>query len=272
MTPAAEQFQDETRPAFRVYVGSGFGVTVLEVAGDQVGGYALAHDCTAVDVAHAGDDVVAVATPETVLVGDHEAFEPTGFGAAVAVGGDPLLAASPDGEIGRLTDEGWDPVGTVPATVHAIDGDLLATDDGVFRVTEGGIEYVGLEDARDVSTVGIPHAATETGLYKLGAGWMTELEGAFTLVEGDPQSATGGVLKRAHAATAEQLFVYDGTEWGPWHIPVDAPVAGIGYGEAVYAVSEDGTFIAAADGEWRTRHLGLRDVTGLVVRPMEENA
>ena len=269
MTLAEDRIHDETRPAFRAYVTSGYGVTVLEVAGDRVGGYALAHECTAVDVADAGDGTVAVATPEAVLVGDHDDFEPSGFGEAVAVGGDPLLAASPDGEIARLTEEGWDEVGTVATDVRAIDGDLLATADGVYRVTEGGIEYVGLERARDVSTVGIPHAATATGLYKLGAGWMTEREGGFTLVTGDPNSARGGVLKRGHAATEEQLFVYDGSEWGPWHIPVDAPVAGIDYGEAVYAVSEDGTFITAMDGEWRTRALGISGVTGLVVRPME---
>lgn len=197
---------------------------------------------------------------------DEKAFVGTGFGPAVAVGGDPLLAASPRGDISRLVDGEWDPVGTLSADVNAIDGDLVATDDGVFRVTEGGIQHVGLERAADVSTAGIPHAATERGLFKLGAGWMAVAEGTFTLVEADDATADAGVLRRAHAATPDQLFVFDGESWGPWHIPVDAPVTGFGYDEAVFAVSEDGTLITAYEGEWQTRHLGLSGVTGIVVR------
>lgn len=198
--------------------------------------------------------------------GDEDAFVGTGFGSAVAVGGEPLLAASPGGNISRFVDGEWDPVGTLSAEVNAIDGDLIATDDGVFRVTEGGIQHVGLERAADVSTAGIPHAATERGLFKLGAGWMAVEEGTFTLVEADDATADAGVLRRAHAATPDRLYVFDGESWGPWHIPVGAPIAGIGYDEAVFAVSEDGTLITALGGEWQTRHLGLSGVSGIVVR------
>ena len=267
-----EPRDDEVDPACRAYVASGFGVTVLEVVGDRVEGYALVHECTATDVADAGDGSIAVATPETVLVGDRDGFEPSGFGAAVAVGGDPLLAASPEGDVERLDEDGWETVGTVETTVHAIDGDLVATADGVYQVRDTDLEYVGLEHVRDVSAVGSPLAATDTGLYELGPGWTKVEDGAFTLVTGDADSVEAGKLERGHAATDDRLFVLADGEWGPWHIPVGAPVVGIGYGEAVYAVSEDGTFITAMDGEWRTRSLGISGVTGLVVRPMEENA
>lgn len=271
MTLADERVEDESRRAFRIFVTSGYGVTALDVAGDRVDGYALVHDCTGLDVAAAGDNV-AVATSTDVLLGDEDGFEPTGFGPAVAVGGDPLVAAGPDGKIARLRSD-WEPIGRVDSDVAAIDGDLLATADGVFRLVDDEIDHVGLENATDVATAGTPHAATTDGLYKLGAGWMPVQDGSFSLVATDARTAAPGTLRRAHAATADRLFVFDGEEWQPWHIPVDAPIAGIDYGEMVYAVSVDGTFLAVEDDAWRTRALGLSDVTGLVVlEPGEENA
>lgn len=255
----------------RVVVGSRHGLTAIEVVDDEVRDYALVHEDAVRDLSRRPDGTVAAATEVDVVLGVEE-FEPTGFGPAVAVGGDPLLAAAPGGDIARFTGTEWEPIGTLSNRVNAIDGDLLATEDGVFRVTEGGIQHVGLDGAADVSTPGIPHAATDSGLYKLGAGWMTVEEGDFTLVSADPASAEAGVLGRAHAATPDQLYVYDGEEWGPWHIPVDAPMMGIGYADAVYAVSADGTLITATESEWRTRHLGLSGVTGIAVGYAEENA
>ncbi len=303
-TPEDESVSAGT--AVEAYVGSKHGVTAIEIVGDEVVEYALVHDCTTRDLTAMADGTVAVAASEDVFVevqedaealadeprtdgseteesrstedaanGEAEAdeedgaangFVETGFGSAVAVGGDPLLAASPSGDIAELIDGEWHPVGTLSTSVNAIDGDLIATGEGVFRVTEGGIQHVGLERARDISTAGVPHAATQRGLFKLGAGWMAVAEGTFTLVEGDVTTADAGVLRRAHAATPDQLFVFDGDSWGPWHIPVDAPVTGIGYDDAVFAVSEDGTLITATGGEWQTRHLGLSGVSGLVVR------
>lgn len=258
--------------AFRAYVASKHGITLVEVEDDEVTGYQLLHECTATDVAETADGRVAVATPKAVLLGDTDGFEATGFGSAVAIGGDPLLAASAKGHVAEYGDGEWERIGTLPGDVNAIDGDLLATGEGVFRVTDGGIQHVGLTRANDVSTPGVPHAATEAGLYKLGAGWMDAADGAFTLVSADPGSAEPGILGRAHAATREQLFVYDGDSWGPWHIPVGADIVGIGYADAVYALSEDGTLVTAKGEEWRTRSLGISGVTGLVVQAMEENA
>jgi hypothetical protein len=257
-------------PTIRAFVASKLGITRIEVAGDEVRGYALVEECTATDVTATADGRIAVATPQGVLLGDGEEFEASGFGAAVAVGGDPLMAASPKGHVGKLVDGEWERIASLGADVAAIDGDLIATDEGVFRVTADGVEHVGLDRATDVATAGVPHAAAQTGLYKLGAGWMKVADGPFDLVVTDATTVEAGVLRRAHAATPDQLYVYDGEEWGPWHIPVASPVVGIGYAEAVYAVSEDGTLISAKEGEWRTRSLGLSGVTGLVVQPLPE--
>ncbi|MFB6113142.1 MAG: hypothetical protein ABEJ58_03435 [Halodesulfurarchaeum sp.] len=267
MTASGERSGTQADSGVRVLVTSGFGVTVLDVAGDSVERYALVEDCTALDVTRVGSRV-AVATPDDVLVGDGSEFEESGFGPAVAVGGDPLLAADPSGNLSRLGVE-WESIGSLDTNVTAIDGDLVGTEDGVFRVVDGDVEHVGLSDVTDVAAGGIPHAATEDGLYKLGAGWMRVLEGSFTLVAAASESEE--TLRRAHAATAEELFQFDGEDWTRWHIPVDSPVAGIDYGESVYAVFEEGTMITVADGEWRTRSLGLRDVTGLLVMAGQED-
>lgn len=270
MSPAADR-DLEDGSAVRAFVASKHGITRIEVVDGEVRGYALVHECTARDLAATADGRIVVGTQTDVLFGDGQEFEGSGFGSAVAVGGDPVLAASPNGDIAGRIDGAWQPIGSLPASVTAIDGDLVATEDGVFRVTDGGIQHVGLDQAADVSTAGVPYAATASGLFKLGAGWMSALEGEFHLVTADPRTAEPGVVRRAHAATPEQLFVYDGDEWGPWHIPVDSPVVGIGYDQAVFALSEDGTLISARDGEWRTRSLGLSGITGLLVKP-EENA
>lgn len=272
MTPAADPESEADPAAFRAFVASRLGITVVEVADGEVVGYALVHDGTVNDVAETPDGSIAIATPNGVRIGDEEEFENTGFASVVAVGGDPLLAADAKGRVATRSDDGWDVIGSLPGEVNAIDGDLLATDEGVYQLSEDRLKHVGLEGAADVSAVGVPHAATQDGLYKLGAGWMHVAEGSFTLVCGDPTTAEPGILRRAHAVTPEQLFVYDGEDWGPWHIPVAEPITGMGYADAVYAVSADGTLITAKGGEWRTRSLGISGVTGLVVQPMEENA
>lgn len=272
MTPAAGPETGAGGTAFRAFVASRLGITVIEVEAEEVVGYALVHDGSVADVAETPAGSIAAASPNGVLVGDAEEFENTGFSSVVAVGGDPLLAADAKGKIARRTADGWTVIDSVPETVNAIDGDLIATDAGVYQLAEDRVKHVGLEGAADVSAVAVPHAATASGLYKLGAGWMHQADGAFHIVGADQPTAEPGVLERAHAATEDQLFVFDGEAWGPWHIPVAAPIRGIGYADAVYAVSEDGTLITAKGGEWRTRSLGVSGVTGLVVQPMEENA
>ncbi|MFC6766968.1 HVO_0234 family beta-propeller protein, partial [Natrinema soli] len=95
--------------------------------------------------------------------------------------------------------------------------------------------------------------------------WMAVLEGAFDTVGADPRSEPGRLV-RAHAVTDETIYEYapDDDAWRESDRSADS-VIGFGYGETTYAVTEKGTFLAASDGEWRTRTLGVRDVTGIAI-------
>ncbi|MFP9190092.1 hypothetical protein ACLI4Q_00275 [Natrialbaceae archaeon A-CW1-1] len=314
-----------------VYVATDVGVVRVLVSGTTVGEFGLLERCTARDIA-AGVDVLAVATDEDVLVcrletgggngvggedgdGDERStlsFEPTGFGPAVAVGvhQGAVLAADEDGVVARYELESetgstatgdWLPLeyGTdapAPSSVRSIAGDLLATDVGVFRDWDGRLEHAGLTDVRDVSAAGVPLAATAEGLYKLGNGWMKELDGSVDLVCADPVSEPGS-LARAHAVVADEWYVFaDGsasadassssagpsattttTASGEWTrveddeaISSSDPIAGVAYGEAVYAVTTTGTVLAADtasadDPSWRAHTIGISGVCGLAV-------
>ncbi|QCW01793.1 hypothetical protein [Natrinema pallidum] len=264
--------------ASTAYVTSEMGVVRVRVAGDTVGEFGLCERCHARDVAAIGDGV-AIATDDDVRVrtleggngtGD-ETFVGTGFGPAVAVGYDDrdLIAADPDGHIARRaagTDEWTTLENGSGATVRAIDGDLVGTDDGVSRVHGGRLEHAGLTAVRDVSAAGVPLAATVDGLYKLGNGWLELLGGSFETVAADPRSEPGR-LERAHAVADDACYEYpiDG-EWAQSERSNDA-IVGFGYGDTVYAVTADGTFLSASGGEWRTRLLGITDVTGIAVPP-----
>ena len=285
--------------ALEVYVASSIGVVRVRVADDTVGEFGLCDRCTARDVA-ATDDAVAIATDEDVRLlplerraddgatdggtRDDAAFVDTGFGPAVAVGADgsDVVAAGPDGDVARLvtpsSDSGvadaagreWTPLEDDDiATVRAIDGDFVGTDAGVYRVHEGRLDHAGLTDVRDVSAAGVPLAATADGLYKLGNGWMAVLEGAFETVAADPRSEPGR-LERASAVSGDAIYAYDPDDdaWLEYDRSTD-PIAGIGYGERVYAVTEGGTFMSATPedgtGRWRSQTIGVSGVTGLAV-------
>ncbi|WP_436929831.1 HVO_0234 family beta-propeller protein [Halosimplex halobium] len=248
------------------YLATGQGVATVRVSGDQVGRFGLAHRTAARDVATT-DGAVVVATDEAVLVGPDE-FESLGFGPAVAVGTDredDVLAADESGRVARYRDGEWTDLGTV-GDVRAIADGFVAAADGVHRVDGADLVNAGLDAARDVATVdGVPLAATDDGLYRLGNGWLREREGSFRVVAG------GG--DHAHAATADELFERDGEAWTAVDLPVDEQVVSVDYGECVYAVTAGGTFLVEADpettadgaGGWRSRSLGLPDVAALAV-------
>jgi hypothetical protein len=255
MSIEEKRVYDEKRGATAVFVATGTGLARVEVSDDLVGRFGLVERCAARDVAAVGDGV-AVATDEDVLVG-RETLSETGFGPATAVGvADGDLVAAGERGVARRRDGTWETVGDLP-DVRAVDGDLLAAAGGVYRLR--GLSHAGLDDARDVTAAGVPLAATADGLYRLGNGWMDELDGAFRTVASDG--------RRAHAATADALYARapGETDWTPGEVPADGTVVDVGYGERVYAVTGDSTFLVAAEDGWRTRSLGHPEVAALAV-------
>ncbi|USZ71113.1 HVO_0234 family beta-propeller protein [Natronosalvus halobius] len=286
--------------ATAAYVAAEMGVVRVLISGDAVGEFSLLERCTARDLA-AGVGWLAVATDEDVLVWDlsseseEPAFARTDFGPAVTVGirDETLLAADTSGRAGSLDLEAlavgdWrdlafaDAKASEEPTVRAADGDLLATDAGVYRLSGTRLAHAGLSAVRDVSTAGIPLAATADGLYRLGNGWMRDLEGAFDRVAADPLSDPGS-LARAHAL-GDAVYEHgaDGADSGAasengWR-RLEAPnpdLVDIAYGDGVYAVTEDGTVLVADSGRgpgtearWRPHPVGVRGVAAMVV-PLE---
>jgi hypothetical protein len=239
-----------------VLVASDAGLVRVDCSGGLVGEFGLLTREPARDVAAAGGRVAVAG--EDVLLGGADGLEPTGFGTADAVGfdGGDLLAAG-DGRVARYAEDAWTAVGEL-ADVRTIDGDLLAAASGVYRVA-GGLQPVGLDDAFDVSVGATILAATGSGLYALGNGWMEELSGPFHLVAGDGE--------RAHAAgDRDRLYARDGDGgWTPVDLPVEGRVAGVGCGERTYAVTGEGVVVIADGGGWRSRSLGLAEVRALAV-------
>jgi hypothetical protein len=240
-----------------VLVASEQGVVVVSLSGDRVGEFRLDHRTAARDVAATGDRR-AVATDQDVLAGG---YEPTGFGSAAAVGfdGTDLLAADPDGRVARLDDDdGWTTLGHVE-TPRAVHGGMVGAADGVWMVDDG-LRNVGLGGVRGVHGNGMPVAATDDGLYRLGNGWMIERDGAFGVVSVDAAD------DRAHAVGADGTFVRESVgEWTAVETPAD-PVDVAYTDEATVAVAEGGALLADAGEGWRTRELGVSGVAALAVR------
>ncbi len=237
-----------------VYVGTELGVARVEVSGDIIGEFSLAHRCVVRDTATM-NGALAIATDEDVL--DTE-FSPLDFGPTAAVGfdGDDILAAGDDGRLARYDGE-WHEVAMLD-DVRTIDGNLVATGGGVYQVSSDGVQHVGLTDVRDVSAGDVPLAATADGLYRLGNGWMDVLDGSFRVVNATEE--------HAYAATAEKVVSRDGDGWQEVSLPVSGPIADIGIGDGVYAATDSGTFLVRTGGGWRNRHLGLTGVTSLSIR------
>lgn len=246
---------DEKTGATTAYVGTSAGLARVNVSDDIVGEFSLEYRGEVVDVA--ADGRLALATPDDVLLETGGEFVETGFGPATAVGFDEGLLAAGEGRLARY-DDGWETVAEIDE-VRAISGGLVAAADGVYR-TDGA--SVGLDAANDVASDDDLLAATDGGLYYLANGWMEAHEGTFLVVA----SKAG----RAHAATADGLFERSaesaGDDWEPVELPVGGRIAGVAYDEAVYAVTEDGTFLVNAGDGWRHRSLGLPGVVGVVVR------
>jgi len=266
--------------ADEVLIAAEQGAVVASLSDDRVGEFGLDYRAAVRDVAAEGNRR-AVATDEDVLVGD---YDPTDFGPAVAVGfhDGALLAAGPGGQVARL-DDGWTTLGSVK-TPRAIDGGMVAAESGVHQVVDDGLRNVGLGGVHDVVGRGLPLAATDRGLYRLGNGWMDELDGAFRVVASEePRSsggreadgseasetprATGEAGDRTHAVGEAGVFAREAVDdWRAVDVPTDAPVD-VGYTEAAtVAVTETGTLLADAGDGWRTRELGVTGVRRLAVQ------
>lgn len=251
-----------------VYVAAEMGVVSIDVSDDLVGGFRIDYRCTPRDIAGSPGEV-AVATDDDVLLVQDGAYHELDFGPATTVGfhRNRVVVADESGRIARYGEDGWTELGTVE-DVRAIDGSLVAAADGVYRLSDTGLTHVGLDDALDVSDpagrlksdAGTPLAATESGLYTLGNGWMDALDGKTTVVASMPDG-------RAHAVGPDGLVALEDDEWVADPIPVDETVVAVAHdARATYAVTDTGTFcVRTAGSDWRTQVLGL-DAVGVAVR------
>jgi hypothetical protein len=264
-----KRVHDDDAGTTEVIVAAGIGVVSVSVSAGRIGRFRVAHRCSPRDVA-AGDGRLAVATAEDVLLRREGEFTPAGFGPAVAVGTHEgaVLAAGDDGRIARhdhdadgwtdtdtLDADGWTGIDTLDARVRAIDGALLATDAGVYRVgDDAAIRAAGLDAATDVAAAG-PYAATDAGLYTLGNGWMRAIEDSIEAV---------AAASREHAyAVGGGLYGHHDGDWRAVDLPADRPVADVAVDEHAYAITEGGTLLAGPD--WRSRSLGVAEVAGIAV-------
>ena len=256
-----------------LFVASETGLARVTAVGARIGEIELV-DRDAVHDLALHDGRIAATTEEDVFLGIGADAEPTGFGAATAIGSDgTLLAAAPDGTVARRRDGKWTDVGIIEGP-RAIDGDLVAAANGVYRCSDTDCQHVGLDAAADIAAAGTPHAATADGLYQLGNGWLQAVEGSFAMVSADRSTADPGALGRAHAATDGALYGHADGEWTTvddvQKRVVDVAYTGTG-GEiesgGVYGVTANGTLLSETDDGWRDHPLGLRSVRAIIAQP-----
>jgi len=197
-----------------LFVASETGLVEVSVSADQIGEFGLAHRGVVQTVA-VDDRGVLFGTDDGVLHSDRDtddesrtaqsrAFSPLGdaVGETVAVGWGPggPVAADTEGVVFEWSKEGgeWHRLGETGG-VRAVDGGLVAASDGVYRLTDDGMDHVGLSDVRDVAGHGTPLAATGDGLFTLGNGWQRVETEAFDRVASDGHG-------HAHAIGSAGLF------------------------------------------------------------------
>jgi hypothetical protein len=271
------------------YVATGTGVVRVSLSADKVGAFDMVSRDPARDVAVLGRDggaadLVAAATPEglaVAAVGDDPEFALVDDEPAVAVGSargrdGTLTVARADGAVERVAfDEGETTVASTTrlgsvAEPRAVDGALIASADGVFRIGESGLTDVGLDDARDVAGSGMPLAATGAGLYWLGNGWMTAREGDADAVAADGDGHAMAVVDGELLVHSDRGGEWGGEAWAVADLPVDETAVALGYGPGVsVAVTDAGSLCVDAGDGWRHQVIGVREVEGVALAVVE---
>ena len=260
----------------RVFVGSGVGVAAVSVSADLVGEFGVEYRTAAADVAGRPGQIAVATDDDVVLLGD-EPLE-LGFGSATAVGfrQDAVVAGDEEGRVATATDPGeWTDAGTVEGSVQAIDGDLVAASDGVYRLVEEDgdgaattLERTGLGAAVDVASGDVELAATDDGVYRYEAGWKQVVEGEATMVAAGGDGRAHAVVASgfyARTRDAEAASAPGADAWSRISLPIEGEPVGVSYGPATYVVTADGHLLVDAGDGWRHQHLGLRPVVGCAV-------
>ncbi|WP_123624484.1 hypothetical protein [Halorubrum sp. CSM-61] len=294
MAPAEDDISIEEKRVYAgtagrtdAYVPTESGVVRVALSADKIGAFDMVARDPARDAAvlprDDGPDLLGIATADglrVASVGDDPAFEPATTDPAVAVGvhDGAFLVAREDGEIDRIEvgDGRSDPVGTV-SEPRAVDGPLVAAADGVHRVTGGDgagddltLTSVGLDDARDVAGSGMPLAATGSGVYWLGNGWMTALSGDATAVAADGDGHATAVVDGGLFVHGSDGDGWDTETWRVSELPVDEEPVALGYGPGVsVAVTDAGTLCVDAGDGWRHQVVGVRGVAGVALAAVE---
>jgi hypothetical protein len=247
------------------FLACDLGVAQVSLAGGRVGHAALLERCTAASVVVDETRVVA-GTRHGVLVDGGDGFDRLGESfdvAAVGLGGGPedILAGGADGRVrAHRPDDGWETVGTVSGASR-FDSGVLAAASGVYRVT-GGLDPLGLADARDVAAGERLFAATEEGIYRRD-------DGAWDREHDRPTTAVVADADRAHAIDDRGLLERAGGSWERVETPA-APVD-VAYADSPCAVTPDGRVLLGERSDttlhgWRSSPLGLRGVAEFAVR------
>lgn len=244
----------------RLFVGTELGVVVASLSGPRVGEFGLEYRTPVRDIAGAPGRIVAATDEDVTLLGEDPVDLGVGPASAVGFDGKDVIAGNDEGRVVRVGSDGIEELGSVEGAVTSIDGALVGTEEGVYRIVDGGLVTAGLDRVRDIDATGTPLAATADGLYQLGNGWMTLRDGDATAVTSD-----GG--ERRHAVIDGTLYTDspDGDRWAPVELPVDETPIDVAYGDRTSVVTAEGTVLVEAEDGWRHQHLGVGGIVGCAV-------
>jgi hypothetical protein len=116
----------------------------------------------------------------------------------------------------------------------------------------------------------MPLAATGTGLYWLGNGWMTVTEGAAEAVAADGDGHAMAVVDGELLVHSDASGEWGGETWTVADLPVDETPVALGYGPGLsVAVTDAGTLCVDAGDGWRHQVVGVRNVKGVALAVVE---